>query len=226
MSLIAPSLVLSRRHRELREENDGQQTPRLRDIVWIRMNISDRHGASQLVETLCSMRDHARQVLDLATAELRSALCLEAELELISEEFDVNDSTVPSIESHAQNEYREGVDYLVRVLAESLSQSATSDHGQTRRVVSGWKNFPGRIGLRLCLHAMRNAALFHADEAMSTLLSVSGMDFWEIRREIALLLKDRAGSASQALVIQVKERIRESSDVYFYRYTIDRTWRS
>ena len=103
---------------------------------------------------------------------------------------------------------------------------ATSDHGQTRRVVSGWKNFPGRIGLRLCLHAMRNAALFHADEAMSTLLSVSGMDFWEIRREIALLLKDRAGSASQALVSQVKERIRESSDVYFYRYTIDRTWRS
>ena len=174
-------------------------------------------------------RDRARTILDIATAELRSALKLQGELELIGESRDVNDDTVPSIEHHSQNQHHEGVIFLVRVLVESLCQVATLDREYAKGVAIGWKDLPGRIGLRLCLHAMRNIQLFDPDEAMSNLLSVSDIDFWEIRREIALLLKDRAGTASPTLVNRVEKRIRHSSDAYFDRYTIEpgeADWRS
>ena len=221
VSLIAPKLTLSRSHLELSEESVGQPIQRLGDIIRPRMTISNFHRAGKLVDVLCSMPDRAKAILELVTAELRSALSLETELEMIGEEFDVNDFTVPSVERHEQNLYREGVNFLVRVLTETLSSAAISDRDHTRRIVTGWKGLPGRIGLRLCLHEMRNCTLFDADEAMSTLLSVSELDFWSIRREIALLLKERAGTASAELVDKVEERIRKSSDAYYDSYPIE-----
>ena len=222
VSLLAPRLELRRRSDPAVSENDGTQPTSVGKIVRAHMAISYWHGAGKLVDALCEMRDHARQILDLATAELKSALELEAELELIGEDQDINDFDVPSIEQHAQNEYHEGVIFLVQVLAESLTQATALDRNYTRGVVCGWKNLPGRIGLRLCLHAMRDAKLFHADDAISTLLSASSIDFWAIRREIALLLKDRAGTTSPTLVSQVEERIRQTGDAYYYdRYTIE-----
>ena len=222
VSLLAPRFELRRRSDPAVGENDSRQPTSVGEIVRAHMASSDPHGAGELVDALCEMRTRARQILDLATAELKSALELEAELELIvEEEQDVNDFAVPSIEQHAQNEYHEGVIFLVRVLAGSLTQATALDRDYTKGVVSGWKNMPGRIGLRLCLHAMRDAELFHADEAMSTLLSTSNIDFWTIRREIAMLLKDRAGTASPTLVSQVEERIRQTGDAYYDRYTIE-----
>ena len=221
VSLLAPRFELRRRSDPAVGENGSRQPTSVGEIVRAHMASSDPHGAGELVDALCEMRPRARQILDLATAELKSALELEAELELIGEEQDDNDFAVPSIEQHAQNEYREGVIFLVRVLAESLTQATALDRDYTKGVVSGWKNLPGRIGLRLCLHAMRDAELFYADEAMSTLLSASSIDFWTIHREVALLLKDRARTASPTLVSQVEERILQTGDAYYDRYTVE-----
>ena len=221
VSLLAPRFKLRRRSDPAVGENSSRQPTSVGKIVLAHMASSDPHGAGELVDALCEMRTRARQILGLATAELKSALELEAELELIGEEQDVNDFEVLSIEQHAQNEYHKGVIFLVRVLADSLAQATALDRDYTRGVVSGWRNMPGRTGLRLCLHAMRDAELFHADEAMSTLLSASSIDFWTIRREIALLLKERAGTASPTLVSQVEERIRQTGDAYYGRYTIE-----
>ncbi len=229
VGLLAPRLVLSQSYRESREQNESQPIRRLADIVWPRMAISSRHNAEDLADTLCSMPARATQILDLATAELRSALELQVELEQIGEENDSNDFTVPSIERHTQNQFREGVNFLVQLLAEIFCQAATLDRDYTRRIVIGWKSLTGRIGLRLCLHAMRNVELFDADEAMSTLLSTSDIDFWRIRREIALLLKERAETASPEIVSGVEERILQTSKAYFDRYTIEpgeADWRS
>ena len=137
---------------------------------------------------------------------------------MIGEENDVNDFSVPSIEGHAQNKYYGGVNFLVRVLVEALPNAGALNRDGTRRAVPGWKNLPGRIGLRLCLHSMRNRDLFDSDEAMSTLLSVSDMDFWSIRRELALLLRDRAGSAYSAVLSRVEQRILETGDAFYGRY--------
>ena len=221
VSLLAPRFKLRRRSDPAVGENSSRQPTSGGKIVLAHMASSDPHGAGELVDALCEMRTRARQILGLATAELRSAVELEAELELIGEDHDINDFDVPSIEKHAQNEHHEGVIFLVRVLSDSLPQAAALDRNYTRGVVRGWTNLPGRIGLRLCLHAMRDAMLFDADEAMSILLSASHSDFWMIRREIALLLKDRAGTASPTLVSQVEERIRQTGDAYYDRYTIE-----
>ena len=221
VSLLAPSLVLSQSHREVREDNGSEPIRRFGDIVRAKMAIADPYGVESLIDILCAMPDRARHILGLATAELRSAVELEAELDLIGEDHDINDFDVPSVEKDAQNEHHEGVIFLVRALSDSLPQATALDREYTRGVVRGWTNLPGRIGLRLCLHSMRDAGLFDADEAMSTLLSASDIDFWTIRREIALLLKDRARTASPALVRQVEERIRQTSDAYYDRYTIE-----
>ena len=219
--LLSPKLLLSRRNRELRPETGSQPIERVGDIMRPRMAITNSHRAEGLVNTLLGLSAHAGRILELTSAELRSALELEAELELIGDDFDENDFTVPSIESHAQNRHHKGVNFLIRVLAESLSEAATLDREHTRRVVAGWKSLPGRIGVRLSLHAMRNPKVFEADEAMRELLSLTVLDFWSIRRETALLLGDRAGTASPALVNQVEERIRESGKAYYDRYPLE-----
>ena len=221
VSLLAPSLVLSRSYRELREDNGGQPIRRLGDIVWPHMAISDQHGVEELIVTLCAMPGRAGRILDLATTQLQSALELEAELDLIADDYDCNDSEVPSIERHVQNEHHEGVNFLVRVLVDSLPQAATLDRDRTRSLVTGLRSLRGRVGLRLCFHAMRNVELFDADEAMASLLSASDVDFWMIDREIALLLKDRAGAAPHALVGRVEERILHSGEAYYARHTIE-----
>ena len=229
VGLLAPRMVLTRSHHEALEKREGQPIRRLGDIVETRLTISNWLSAEKLVDSLCAIPDRAIQILDLATTELRSALELQVELELIGKEHDSNDFAVPSIEHHAQNQHHEGVNYLVQLLVKSFCQAATLDREYTRRVAISWRSLSGRIGLRLCLHAMGNVQLFDADEAMSTLLSASDMDFWEIRREIALLVKDRAGTASPALVSRVEERIRQNGGAYFDRYTIEpgeADWRS
>lgn len=198
------------------EEEGGQETKKLSDIVRVSMSISDQHGATKLVDLLHTLPDRALRILELASQELQTALELEVELEMITDQHDVNDFTVPSIEAHTQNRYRYGVNYLVRIIVESLSQVLESKIDDVRRIVAGWQRLPGRIGLRLRLHAMRNDDIFGADEAMSALLSVSERDFWMIRREVALLMQDRAAAASADLVSRVESRILDTADSHFH----------
>ena len=218
VSLLAPRLVLSSEDRNPNEESNSQPILQLREILRPRMAITDRHSAQELVDSLCAIPGRAGRILELASAELSAVLKLETELGLIGEEHDSNDFSVPSIEGHAQNKHYGGVNFLVRVLVEALPKAGAMDHDGTRRVVLGWKRLPGRIGLRLCLHSMRNVELFDSDEAVSTLLSVPDLDFWSIRRELALLLKDRAGSARSEVLSRVEQRILETGDAFYGRY--------
>ena len=221
VKLLTPTLDLSARlPPEARDEDDSQGGQKLRDIVWARMAIADRTAASELVDLLCNLPDRALRILEMATQELQSTLELEVDVEMITNEFDRNDSAVPSIESHAQNEYLDGVNFLVRVIVGCLSKVPEANRDDARQVLAGWHRLPGRIGIRLRLHAMRNSDLFDADDAISELLSVSDRDFWAIRREIALLLRDRAGTASPHLVGQLETRILETAESHYDGYTV------
>ena len=162
------------------------------------------------------------EFLNIATAQLRSVLELENDIERIVDDYDHTDLVVSSIEPHDQNKHRGGVNLLILLLARTLSPAANLDREGTRRTAMEWKSFPGRLGLRLCLHAMRDAEIFTADEAMETLSSISVTDFWRIRREVALLLKDRSGSASSTAVTHVEERILRTASDYYLQYRIER----
>ena len=194
---------------------------RLSDLVDWRMEVPHRDVAEGLIQPLCSLQDRTGRLLDLATFQLQSSLECEADLGRIGDDFDFNDFNVPSIEEHAQNRHRDGVNLLVQLLVELLPVAVAQDRCRTRRLVARWPSMmPGRTGLRLCLHAMRSAAIFDADEAMRALLSTSEVDFWSIDREGPLLLRDRARGAATSLVGQVEARIRAGCEEYYRRYTI------
>lgn len=127
---------------------------------------------------------------------------------------------MPFVEKHPQNKLRGGKVFLVQTLSECLPQAHALDRECTKTIVECWKYFPGRIGIRLYLHAMRDSVLFSADDAISALLSVSEGDFWQMRREPALLIKDRSGDASPELVGKLERLILDSSRNYFGHYTL------
>ena len=219
VNLLTPAPDLSARFLpDHLAEDDSLAPQKLSNIVRVRTVISDQHAASELVNLLSKLPDRTLRIIELATQELQSTLELDVDLEMISDKYDRNDFTVPSIEKHAQNQYGDGVNHLVRVIVESLSLVPEPHFDDVRRIVACWQRFPGRIGIRLGLHAMRNPGFFDADEAMSALLAVSERDFWTIRREIALLLKHRASAASADLVRQVESRILKTADSHYDGY--------
>ena len=215
--LLAPSLVLEKQL-VIEKQQRIQPIKRLSDVFWTRMRIPNSHSNIQeLIDTLCKQKD-ALHTLELATAQLQSTLYLESDLELITEDHDHNDFTVPSIEPHDQNRHSDGVNHLVRLLVELLPAAVAMDRDRTRDVIFSWKRLPGRIGLRLCLHAMRNTRIFEADEAMDALLSASKVDFWSNHREVPLLLKDRARAASPKLTSQVEDQIIHGASDFYENY--------
>lgn len=221
VNYVGPRLVLQKRYAELfGEGEEDQPVRRLLDAMRPQMAVSGP-WAVDVVAGLRGLTDRALEILEAATARLRSALALECDLELISREYDVNDFEVSSIEEHVQNEHQEGVSLLVRVLVDAIPGAMTIDHERTRRVVEGWRRLPGRIGTRLCLHALRHADLFSADSAMRALLELEQADFWTIRREVATLLRDRAGAASPSLVSEVEDRVCGTGETYYARFSID-----
>ena len=215
--LLAPRLVLEPSFREFNAEKPVE---RLADVVAPAMRVGAPYGAGRLVEALSAMANRAGRILELATSELTATLELQKGLELITDEYDANDWRLPSIENHSQNEHIEGVKYLVGVITGLLRDSGSLGREHTRQIVTEWTELPGRIGLRLCLHAMRDAALFDAEEAMAAMLDAPDLDFWAIKRETALLMRDRAGEASPTIVYKVEERICQQADIYYQRFQI------
>ena len=220
VELIAPTLTLDS-FPEVQNEDMSNQAPKLRDLVWARTEVPHRHGAPELIDVLCNLTDRTARILDLATGQLQSALELEADLDLIVDDYDHNDFAIPSIEPHVQNENHGGLNLLIGLMVRSLPVAATADRNRVRDLVVRWKSLPGRTGLRLCLHAMRGNTLFHANEAIETLLDVADDDFWRIRREIALLMRDRTGYADPTLVKALEDRVLRSGDDYYARYSIE-----
>ena len=214
---LAPKLELRRFPRALEQADRSHP---LSSLLNTCIDVSDPGQAKELADSLCKMHDRALRVLELATWELRSILELEKELGQIRGKLDRNDRRVPSVESHPQNELRGGKVFLVQLLSECLPQAHALDREGTKSIVECWKHFPGRIGLRLHLHAMRDSALFGADDAISTLLSISEQDFWQMRREPALLIRDRSGDAAPKLVSDLERLLLDSSRSYFGHYEL------
>lgn len=214
---LTPKLELGRSPHALEQASRGYP---LASLLNTRIDVSDSKQAKELADSLCKMHDRALRILELATWELRSILELEKELGQIRDKLDRNDRRVPSVECHPQNELRGGKVFLVQLLSECLPRAHALDREGTKSIVECWKHFPGRIGLRLYLHAMRDSALFGADDAISTLLSVSEQDFWQMRREPALLIKDRSGDASPKLVSDLERLLLDSSRSYFGLYEL------
>ena len=118
IELLTPALTLSPIP-EGQNEDVSNQHPKLNDLVWVSTEVCDQHSAQELIDALCALQDRAARILDLATAQLHSALELEVDLDLIVDDYDHNDFAIPSIEPHAQNRNC-GLNLLISVIVQAL----------------------------------------------------------------------------------------------------------
>lgn len=215
VGLITPVFKLT-----ARELSEGSSPNRLADIFGSRWIIRGQGEASELVDALVEV-PQSHVIIAIATAKLQEVVGVAVDLDAIDEHFDRNDYSVPSVEPHVQNEHHEGPVFLVQLLARLLPAATQVDRETTRSLVTTWRNLPGFLGCRLWLHALRNKALFSGDEAIAGLVALPQNVFWHIRRELALVLRDRAADADAELLTQVEQRILTEGNSYYQHYTIE-----
>lgn len=206
---------------EVEEDTKRKEPERLADLARVQFGRRDHYGSREILAALAALDAQAPRILELATSALHSAVECAIDLDLIYEDVDTSDYSVPSVDEHPQNEHHDGVLFLVRAIATSFTQVSAHDPSAARRIALQWRGLAGRIGVRLTLFAMRSETVFEGSEAMHFLLEMGEVDFWGIRREIALLLADRAGDAKAGLVGAIEQRICETGDAYLARYDID-----
>lgn len=229
VALLAPVLV-ARRPWRLHDEDANEAAeaveaeaaePRLSSLAALDLQVVDEYGATEIIEALNALDSHAVRILELGSEALRSSLQQSVDLGMIVEDYDTSDYSVPSVEDHGQNEHHNGVLFLVRAIVNAFPKAVAADRDRARAQAAQWRTWPGRMGARLLLHAARDAAAFSADAALQLLLELEDTDFWIIRREFALALRDRAADATPALLDAIEDRIRTSGDAYYARYPLE-----
>lgn len=228
VTLLTPALEI-RSGRSFFDEQpvDGGPT-RLSDLVWPRLTLADRGGARDLLEALVTSSEPI-ETLEIASARLRGVVGLAVDLGMVVGDYDANDDAVPSIEPHIQNEHHDGPVFLVELIARLLPSAAASDAEAVRTIAARWKGMPGVLGTRLWLNALRRADLFTANEAIGAISALPLNLFWNVRRELALVLRERAGQAAEDLVAALERRLMDEGATYYARYEVvegQADWRS
>lgn len=218
--LLSPDLVIEPNRSELYGSPPPDSPEHLADLVWTNLRIADRGGEAELIEALLETPD-LMKVLELATASLRDAIFLGIDAGMVSADFDRLDSGIPSIEPHRQNDHRDGVIFLTELLARTLAIVSATDPSGARRHPDQWRTMPGRIGIRLWLHALRAPTLYTSTEAITGIYDLPFDDFWKVHRELALVVRDRAGDADYDVVRALEHRIRTEAHQHYQRYKIE-----
>lgn len=226
--LLTPVLKLNINAYTLNGDLGFNAPERLIDLFLPEWTLRNIDGAQGLCDALIKVPQPVA-IMTIAMAKLQEVVGVSLDIDETGEDFDINDFAVPSVEPHAQNEHRDGVVFLVQLLTQLLPEVSLADKNKGRSLAKTWRHMPGTLWRRLWLHALRNVTLFTADEAITELKTLSINMFWSVRREFALLLRDRATDADPGLVTQVEKRILTEGDAYYERYNIEEgqvDWRS
>ena len=218
--LLSPQLVLEPNLGELYGSPAPDRPERLTDLTWRRLSLPDRGGAAELLDALIR-QSQPLVLIGLATAALRDAIGLGVDSGIVTEDLDQLDTGIPSIEPHSQNEHRDGVIFLTELLVRLLPMICDIDTNVARRYAEDWRDMPGRVGLRLWMHALRNSNLYDSTAAISGIVALPLDDFWMTHRELALVVRDRAGDADQEVVAALTHRIRDEAQQFYQRYEIE-----
>lgn len=218
--LLSPRLVLEPNRSELYGSPAPDPPGRLTDLTWVRLNLPDRGGAAELLNALLKQAQPL-VLIGLATAALRDAIGIGVDAGIVTDDFDELDAGVPSIEPHGQNKHRDGVIFLTELLARLLPLVAATEATVARRRAEEWRAMPGRVGLRLWMHALRDPSVYAATDAMAGLVGLSLDDFWGTHRELALVLRERAGDADPGVVATLEHRVRTEARLHYRRYEIE-----
>jgi SIR2-like domain len=195
------------------EVAEGSQQ-KLRDLYRTSLTVGSIDEVGQVAEAL-GLAPHARRICEAAGAALRSTVATARDAELIEDQWDSLESSVPSVEDHEQNHDHDGVIHLVNLLIRLLPNLAAEDHAAAISMVEDWRNLPSRLGSRMWLHALRNERLYQLDEVLAALSSLASEDFWAHRREIILVMQDRLADTAPAQIEPIIERVEREGPLLF-----------
>jgi len=219
VEILAPKLTVKANPSFFFDGTVPEVPSKLSDLAWTRFAVHDSIGMSELIDALINLHQPT-SIISIATQRLQAVLQQGSDVEHISEDYDSISLSIPSIEPHDQNRNREGSIFLVELIARLLPHSVEADRTQIRSLAKSWKQLPGMLGKRLWLHALRDTALFSANEAMEALDTLSLDVFWTVRREIPLLLSDRSGDSDPEIVGKVEARILSEADKYYSQFDL------
>jgi len=217
---IAPRLTLGRAADFWADADAPAEPLSLYGLTKPRLTLKSVDEPRELINALLKLPDPCN-VLMIANAKFQALIGLSQDAGAITPDYDNTNIDVPSVEPHSQNEFHDGLVQLVELLAALVPKAAATNRGATLNSVNSWAPLPGLLGPRLYLNAHRSQDLCDADEAISAVLSVTREVFWSTRRELALVLRERVGNASQATVAAVEERIISEASDFFRQYPID-----
>ncbi|RCK26288.1 SIR2 family protein [Thalassospira lucentensis] len=223
IALLAPMLVARRPWQRNVQDIDESELdePRLSNLVNLELRVADDTSAADIIKALDKLDGYEMRILELGNQALSSSLQQSVDLGMIVDDFDWSDFSVPSIEEHAQNAHHNGVIFLVRTIMNTFPKALKFNRDRALTQAAQWRTWPGRIGARMLLHSARDPVAFSGDDALRLLLQLKDTDFWIIRRELALVLRDRASEAKKELVNEVEARIRNSGEAFYARYSLE-----
>ncbi|MCW8176086.1 SIR2 family protein [Verminephrobacter aporrectodeae] len=220
VDLLAPVLEISTRT-DCGRQPSTAIPKQLSDLMCLQLHGCDYSYAGRLIDALLEI-PQPNAIADIATAKLQAIIGLMLDTADTNDDH-MTDYMVPSIEPHSKNTHRRngGPIFLVQLLARLLPKVAVMDKSVARGLIDIWRRLPGKLGVRLWLHAQRNSDIYTADEAIGGLQTLPIDIFWNVRRELALVLRDRAVDACQELVNQVEDRILNEGNTHYEEYVID-----
>lgn len=216
---LTPSVFFSTYDLDI-DHSPPTSATRLRDILQPQLELRDTDGAKTLFEKLRKI-GHEELLIDLATAKLQETLSKSLDIEGIEVDYDSNNFSVPSVEPHTQNEYHDGPVLLVQLLADLYPKLARNNKAKARAISEIWRWMPGLLGVRLWLQSMRCVHAFSADEAFGSICVLSRHQFWSIKRELLLLIRERASEADAILVNTLEQRILTEGLEFYQTFSLE-----
>ncbi|TDV42893.1 SIR2-like protein [Pseudomonas helmanticensis] len=215
IELISPVFRITPRY------DSGKNPPeRLSDVLGVDWTVSEQYEVQELIEALLELKAPCK-ILEIASGKLSKFIATSADLDEIDESYDRNDYAVPSVEPHKQNEHYDGPIFLVQLIAGLISASSEENSFKTLSIVNAWRSMPGILGARLWMHALRDKNLFTDEEAINGVSETSLEIFWSIRRELPLVLRDRAMGATSHTLEKIEHRILTEGSAYYDRFEIE-----
>jgi hypothetical protein len=208
VAVLTPQAALSDTMSRLGGRTKGEgPSERLSDLAYIDLSINDRGDVHEVMDALRSAAGREGRILEIATEALRASVALAHEIDFIGPGWDRLDTAVPTVEPHNQNEHHDGVTQLVELLSALYPALSATDARAARLVAEAWGQLPTVIGARLQLNAMRDGRVFTADEVGEAVLALDHERFWNIRRELILVMAERLGGARADLVDAIVARV-------------------
>lgn len=213
---IRPAIVVKDRSRQSADVKPEVIAPtKLAELIAVEMRTQAGRDTERLRTALLAQPDHAQRVLQLTTSALRSVFYDALQVELLDGDWDRLHLDVPAVENHQQNNHHYGLVDLVVLTSSLMEIVASTNPNEARTSAEMLRTLPGKVGVRLWLHGLRNPSLYTADEVARFLIDLPHEHFWGVRRELILLLESRIGDASLELVAEIYRRVAKEGRTLF-----------